>query len=307
MNPRRPRFAVAGFCGLLLVMTCSPSATPAGEDSTMTLEDVVRLFVEGSSPDELVRRIENSQVDFDLAEEMLEELRRAGLSEEVIEAMIRRQRELHPPPTPEAEPADAEPGREAWLIVTLTLQGGANLRKADLDPGMRVADLVPAETLTELGIRDPEARITSVAVYVACQASTHVPDHWRGKTPLGRDFHSITRHKMLAFHSETTTETAGATGPSPGSVPPRDEPPDKRDRRAVLNLELPDQLEIELDPTDEHDLSVGVAVQIDGRYYRVVSDETKDFVPAEHDNAIDVTFELPENLDPASIGVRLNL
>ena len=294
MNPRRARYAVAGCCGLLLALTFVPSAALAGEDETMSLEDVVRLFVEGSSPDDLIRRIDNSQVDFDLAEEMLEELRRAGLAEEVIQAMQRRQRELHPPPTPEVDPTDVEPGQQAGLIVRLTLQGGTEIRKADLDRGMRVADLVPPETLNELGIKDPEARITNVAVYVACHASTHVPDHWRGKTPLGRDFHSVTRHKMLAFHSEATTENA-------------DEADQARDKRAVLNLELPEQLEIELDPADEHDLSVGVAVQIDGRYYRVVSDETEDFVPAEHGGTIDVTFELPDNLDPASVGVRLDL
>jgi hypothetical protein len=283
MTSRRARFAAAGFCGLLLALTCSPSAALAEEDSTMTLEDVVRQFVEGRSPDELIRRIESSQVDFDLAEEMLEELRLAGLPEEVIGAMVRRQRELHPPPTAETEPAETEPDHQAGLIVTLTLQGGTKVRESEVDRALRVADLVPAETLTELGIRDPEARITNVAVYVACHSSTHVPDHWRGKSPLGRDFHSVSRHKMLAFHSEATP-----------------------DGKAVLSLALPEQLEIELDPAAEHDLSVGVAVQIDGRYYRLVSDETRGFVPAENTGAIEVTFGLPDNLDPASIGVRLN-
>jgi len=287
MIPRRTRFVVAGCLGLLFALTYAPIATLAEEDATMTLEEVVRLFVQGGSAEDLIRRIESSQVDFDLAEEMLEELRLAGLDEAVIEAMLRRQLELHPPPEPEVEPAGDELEQQAGLTVSLTLKGGTELRKGDLDRGMRVADLVPAETLTQLGVRDPEARITKVAIYVACHAATHVPDHWRGKTPLGRDFNSVTRHKMLAFHSEASTEDDDAR------------------QWAVLILDLPEQLAIELDPADEHDLSVGVAVQIDGRYYRVVSDAAEDFVPAEHGGAIDVTFELPDDLDPASIGVQL--
>jgi hypothetical protein len=280
---------VLGCCALLLVVVFSAWPSLAHEDETMTLEEVVRLFVQGISAEELIRRIESSQVDFDLAEEMLGELRLAGLSEDVIEAMERRQLELHPPEV-SADYADEEAIEETTgLTVRLTLKGGMQLRTGDEDRGLRVIDLVPPETLTQLGVRDDQARITNVAIYVACHASTHVPDHWRGQTPLGRDFTSVTRHKLLAFHSETTEETVGAT------------------KRTVLNLQVPVEIAVELDPTDEHDLSVGVAVQIDGRYYRVVSDGTDGFVPADHEGSIDVTFELPDNLDPAAIVVRLIL
>jgi hypothetical protein len=62
---------------------------------------------------------------------------------------------------------------------------------------------------------------------------------------------------------------------------------------------------VELDPEDAHDLSVGVAVQIGGRYYRAVSDQTDDLVPAEHDSAVDVTIEASERFDPGSIKVRM--
>ena len=295
MVPRRTLLAVAACCALLLASICMPPTTLADETERMTLEDVVLLFVQGSSSEDLVRRIESSQVEFDLTQEMLDELRLAGLGEEVIEAMVRRQRELHPPPTPEVEPAEEATPQGPGLTVRLTLQGGTKLRKTEADRGMRVADVVPPDTLTRLGVKDPEARITDVAVYVACHTSTHVPDHWRSKTPLGRDFNSVTRHKMLAFHSEAI--------PASGDG----EAADEANAWTVLNLELPEQLTIELDPSDDHDLSVGVAVQIDGRYYRLTSDETQDFVPVEHEGAIDVTFELPDDLDPSSIGVRLNL
>ena len=299
-------FEVMGCCALLLAVVLSAGPILADESETMTLEDVVRLFVQGTSPEELIRQIENSRVDFDLAEEMLEELRLAGLSEDVIEAMERRQHELHPPEVPETAVVDEAVEEMAGLTVRLTLKGGMNLRAGDEDRGLRLIDLVPPETLAQLGVRDDQARITNVAVYVACHASTHVPDHWRGKTPLGRDFTSVTRNKLLAFHSEATEETPGATkkamiaallGPaSPDAAKP-----------IVLNLLVPVEIAIELDPTDEHDISVGVAVQIDDRYYRVVSDQTRGFVPADHEGSIDVTFELPDNLDPAAIAVRVIL
>jgi hypothetical protein len=284
--PYRMPLAIAACCGLLLAPTYLLPSAPAGAEETLSLEDVVRLFVQGVSTEDLIGRIETSQVDFDLNEEMLDELRQAELAEEVIEAMVQRQRQLHPPVTPEIELAPEDVAPQAGLTVRLTLQGGTSLRKGDLDRGMRVADLVPPDTLKQLGVRDPEARITNVALYVACHSSTHVPDHWRGQTPLGRDFHSVTRHKMLAFHSEAI--------------------PDNADERTVLNLEIPEKIAVELDPTEEHDLSAGVAVQIDGRYYRVVSDESEGFVPAEHEGTIDVTIELPDNLDPSAIAVRLS-
>jgi hypothetical protein len=281
---------------LLLASICFSPTLSAGDDDTMTMEDVVRLFVQGSSTEELIQRIQSSQVDFDLADEMLDELRLAGLSEKVIEAMMQRQRELHPPATPEVESAPEETQQQSGLTFRVALQGGTQFRKDDSDRGVRVADFVPPETLEQLGVRDPEARITNVAFYVACHSSTHVPDHWRGQTPLGRDFHSVTRHKMLLFHSEATTEDASTV--AEGEPPPRD--------MTMLVLQVPEQLAAELDPSVEHDLSAGVAVQIDGRYYRVVSGETEDFVPALHEGIIDVTIELPENPDPSAIAVRLN-
>jgi hypothetical protein len=220
--------------------------------------------------------------------------------------MVQRQRQLHPPVTPEIELAQEEVAQPAGLTFRLTLRGGTRLRKGDLDRGMRVANLVPPDTLKQLGVRDPEARITNVAFYVACHSSTHVPDHWRGQTPLGRDFHSVTRHKMLAFHSEAIPDNGGEAATQTSSSSVEDGATPKADERTVLKLEIPEKIAVELDPTEEHDLSAGVAVQIDGRYYRVVSDESEGFVPAEHEGTIDVTIELPDNLDPSAIAVRLS-
>ena len=297
-------FAVPGCCALLLAVILAPWPALADEDETMTGEDVVRLFVQGASPDELIRRIERSQVDFDLAEEMLGELRLAGLPDEVIEAMVRRQRDLHPPTVPQPEPGGEAVEEKAGLTVRLTLKGGTKRKKGEQDRGLRVIDVVPPETLAQLGVRDDQARITNVAIYVACHASTHVPDHWRGQTPLGRDFNSVTRHKLLAFYAGATVETPGAAKALLASLLGGPASPEASGW-TVLSLQVPEQIEVELDAADEHDLSVGVAVQIGGRYYRVVSDETEAFVPADQERSIDVTIELPNDLDPASTAVRV--
>ena len=78
------------------------------------------------------------------------------------------------------------------------------------------------------------------------------------------------------------------------------------DEWTVLNLQMPEQIEVDLDPAVEHDLSAGVAVQIDGRYYRIVCDEIESFVPDEHEGSLVVDIDIPNNLDPASISVRLS-
>ena len=70
MIPYRTPLAIAACCGLLLASTGLLPSTPAGVDETMTLEDVVRLFVQGSSTEDLIGRIETSQVDFDLTDEL---------------------------------------------------------------------------------------------------------------------------------------------------------------------------------------------------------------------------------------------
>jgi hypothetical protein len=289
---------------LLLVVTLAPGIGVAEESAPMTLEDVVRLFVQGTSPEDLIRRIESSQVDFDLSEEMVEELRLAGLPDEVLEAMARRQLELHPPAETEPSAQEDDVTLDAGLTLRLALAGGMALRTGEEDRGVRVADFVPPATLEQLGVRDEQARITNLAVYVACHSSTHVPDHWRSKTPLGRDFATVTRHKLLAFQADATQESPGKTRALLASLLGGPASPEASDW-SILNLPLPEEIVVELEAGEAHDLSFGFAVQIGGRYYRVVSDETDDFVPADHDGSIDVTIELSDTLDPTSIAIRL--
>ena len=100
----------------------------------------------------------------------------------------------------------------------------------------------------------PEDRVfADVALFLICQTPDHVPDQWRLKSPLGRDFRSVMRHKLLEF-------LAGARG----------EDGEGRGRR--VKLEVPADIQLALEPGVAHDLGLGLALQVSGRYYVVASD-----------------------------------
>ena len=88
-----------------IAITLSAIAPALAADAPLTDEDIVRLFVQGQSKAELVKTIGSSDVDFDLSEEMLEELRIAGIPAVVLEAMRKRQAEMEP----EQEPTQSAP------------------------------------------------------------------------------------------------------------------------------------------------------------------------------------------------------
>jgi hypothetical protein len=297
---------------LLAVAAHSPSVPADKEIEPLALEDVVRLYVSGTPAEELIDLIRVSQVDFDLSEEMLQELELAGLPPPLIQAMVDRQRELHPPPLSPEEPSEEETAAGAGLTIGIELRGSGKKKNDEDDDAdddaaasLRVLNAVHPDLLEQLRVRDDRAGITDVAIYVACLTATHVPDHWRSESPLGRDFNSMPRHKLLAFFPGATEDgQAAAEGGAlqkllGGSNRPSTE------GLAVLKLDIPNEIELQIDSAEAHDLSLGFAVQIDGRFYRVDSDEWKKLVPEKHDGAIRAEIIEAKELDPWSIDIRL--
>jgi len=94
----------------------SPADPPA---DLMRTEDVVRMLVTGTSTSEAVAAIRSRDVDFNLSEEMLDELRLAGVPDEVIEAMKERQIELHPPSASEVEELETEADENELPLVVV--------------------------------------------------------------------------------------------------------------------------------------------------------------------------------------------
>jgi hypothetical protein len=209
-----------------LACICLACAAAAGSAAPLTEEDVVRLFVAGVPIPKILAEIDGREVAFTLDAEMLGELRAAGLPESLLTAMLERQAQTA---APQAEPVEPAPVAARFHPLTVLLA---------LEPAMTPPVL---RTATEA----PGARIDDVALFLACVSPTHVPDQWRSHSPLGRDFDSMARHEMLSFVS-------GAR-PRPG-------------HDAQLELDIPAQLEVALEPGTEHDLWLGIAVRIDGRF-----------------------------------------
>jgi hypothetical protein len=181
---------------------------------------------------------------FDLDPEMLDELRAAGVSAAIIGEMIERQGGKPEPRLPPEPPAIDDPA--ATLDLRILLQAdGKTARPARLDLPREVP-LAMAEQW-DLPNTEEGRTFTDVAIFVACRTPEHVPDHWRSKSPLGRDFVSMPRHEILAFVS--------AGGPAREGQGP--------------SLEIPPSLDVRLAPGEAHDLSLGVAAQAGGRYFRV--------------------------------------
>ncbi len=241
-----------------------------GSDPATALseEDVVRLFVQGMPTAELVRKIESAPGNYDLSDEMVEELRIAGIPEGVLEAMIRRQAEMHSivdTAEPPVEPAAPR------LIVRLNPDWKASRDKPL--PTLLALDVVDPDLAQRLGLRSSDVPITDLGIAVFCRTADHVPDHWRSKSPLGRDFENSARHRMLVFISGADSTPASKLRNTMSKLFMT---PGVRDSIAdlnVLKLEIPKQLAIELEPGIAHDLTLGIVLNIGGRNYLTLADE----------------------------------
>jgi hypothetical protein len=243
---------------LATLALCGPAlgGEPMGE------EEVVRMFVAGRSNSEIKAEIERRDAGFDLSPEMLEELRRVRLPEELIQAMVDRQEETTPAEAPVREETAVEPAPSLRLRFDLDGDGdGGQVSLAThIDPQFAAE--------WELG-NAPEDRVfADLALFVACYTAEHVPDQWRIKSPLGRDFETIRRHKILEFISADVRETAGP-------IPKR------------IKLPVPAEIDLALAPGEFHEIVFGLAVHVGGRY-RVATLDRWDDVIVEQE-----TVELP--------------
>ncbi len=271
---------------VLLILAVGPGAVAPQNEEALRDEDVVRMLLSGASPAQVIERIRTSDVDFDLSEEMIVELSTAGVPASVIDAMKERQAELTPPE--EAEPVEevfVEPG--PVLRITFQTNGDAKKKKKKKDKEkeegkqktIEIDEYVHPALAAEWQLSGADERVfTDIAIYVACVTSYHVPDHWRSKTPMGRDFYSMPRHKMLAFAPGAEWEKAGFFKKLGMSIPgvassgtdgtASSSLTSGKPKSGSLEYPIPPSIEIELEPGEPHDVVLGIAVEIDGRFYR---------------------------------------
>lgn len=208
---------------ILLALALALSAA-----APMTNEEIVRLVAAGTPESEILTAIADRPAAYDLGEDMLEELRLAGVPDGILKAMRARQEASNPAP-PVQRPLR---GR---VRLAVRLMGSASLQAPT-----RASDAL-AERF-RLG-NDPEARtVRDLAVYLACVTPEHVPDQWRSKSPLGRDLAGTPRHEMLVF----------IAGDTPSGARPA--------------LTLPREIEAYVDDLEPHDLVLGVAARVGERW-----------------------------------------
>jgi hypothetical protein len=275
ISRRRVAFAVAAVIAIAAIVL-TPRARPEDEAPLRT-EDVVRMLVSGGDPSAIVSEIRSRPVDFDVSEEMLDELRIAGVPPEIIKAMQERHAELHP-----AEPvAGPRPQVEEFvtdvplLVIEFDLPVTATDDEREPSPPALYfpgALPAPAAQALQLGDGSEPVEVEGIAIFIACRTAIHVPDYWRSKSPLGRDFVSMPRHRMIAFHggdarlrrADLPTDAAKRVTRVSDDV-------------GYVRVEIPDLLEAAIDLGEVHDLSFGVAIQVGGRFLRIVSDDRDDF------------------------------
>jgi hypothetical protein len=201
----------------------------AGAGAPLTNEDIVRMVASGTPERDILEAIKTREEAFDVADDMVSELKLAGVSATIVAAMLQKVAENAPPPVPLEQPAK---GR-VHLVVMLNA-GGTGPRTLKLpawaDENIKVRLKLPKE--------NEQRAVKDIAVFLACSSPEHVPDLWRSKTPLGRDMVSVPRHEMLAF----------VAGDTPAGKNPR--------------LTVPARIEADVDETEPHDLILGVAARI---------------------------------------------
>jgi hypothetical protein len=208
----------------------TPSTAP------LTNEEIVRMVASGAAEREILEAIRTRPEAFDLADDMVDELKLAGVSAVIVAAMARRHAESAPAALPPEQPTR---GR---MTLVVTLNAGAVGPRTIRVPKWADED---AKERLRLPKETEQREVKDLAVFLACTSSEHIPDLWRSKTPLGRDMIFVSRHEMLAF----------VAGDTPAGKTPQ--------------LALPARIEADIDAADPHDLVLGVAARIGDRWLQL--------------------------------------
>lgn len=224
--------------GAAVARTAAAEAETAAALPPLTNEDVVRMVAAGKPEREIVQTIGARAEAFELADDLIDELKLAGVPPSIISAMQQRHMKNAPPAAPVDRPV------RSHVKVVVTLNAGAASVHTLHAPAWADEDL---KASLSLGKENDARAVKDLAVFLACRTPEHIPDLWRSKTPLGRDMVAVGRHEMLAF-------VAGDT--PPGKTP---------------RLTLPAQLEAQVEESEPHDLVLGVAARIGDHWFQLAA------------------------------------
>jgi len=184
--PRLLRTTVLVLALLAVPFLLAPAFTQEEVAVVLHNEDVVRMVAAGMAADRILARIAGSPCEFDLAPDIVDELKVAGVPDSIIEAM-RRQDASRPRPAPPPS-ADASPAK-GWMEIVF-----------EDDPSLTQAEnsIDAPATLFDPDAKAPQG--VDLAFVVACTYPIHVPDHWDHVSPLGE---TAGRHEILFFQAAT--------------------------------------------------------------------------------------------------------
>jgi hypothetical protein len=192
-------------------------------------------------------------------------------------------------PSREQRPAAAVPSG-ARIEIAVELEGHS---RALVFPDRLDATL--AESL-QLGPSPEDRAVTGLAAFLACRTADHVPDQWRSKSPLGRDFVSMPRHEMLDFRPGPDRE-GDAEGPSTRPLAP-DAP------AGTVKLPLPVELGADVRAGAPHDLSVGIAARVGGKYLKLAEARKEVSVPEGNASRLRAVVRAPGEGKPGPISIE---
>jgi hypothetical protein len=163
------------------------------EEPALTNEDVVRMIASGMSEERVIARIRSSPAAYDLASDMLEELRGAGVPETVIAAMKERMKETAPAAPPAHGESPAPRGRFEVVF-------------ADDPKGTPSSNSATAPARAEDPNAPDKQGDVQLAFFVVCTYFLHVPDFWMNATPIPE---GLGRHHVLLFEGSTVPARVG--------------------------------------------------------------------------------------------------
>lgn len=232
---------------LILLALASPARTAEDEPASgppLKNVDVVRMVMAGLADDTIIARIRSSSVDFDLAPDVVTELKRAGVSDRVVSEMTARA--AASPAETASDRTSKPPEPTGWIEVTFDVDPALDPASNSVVAPAKVpapseeegtgADVIAAPNHGDRNASLVPVRLSFVLI---CDVPSHVEDHWRTRSPLQR----VGRHRLLMLEPSTRT------------VPGQDQ---------FVYLELPASWKAKV-PAGTHEGFVGASVRLGDR------------------------------------------
>ena len=224
------------------------AAALAAGDAPMTDDEVVRRLSAGESVDAILADVQRRPPAFDVSEDMLAELRAAGVPEVILQAMIARAAAAAPKEAPVAEPPGAAPAPSP--AAPTPPRPMAELRLTPRELTVAVSRRIDPQLLAELELPAGALEADALALAVFCTSHDH-DDPGVLRWPEGRVPKELAKERLLAFFPATEGSQQGAK----------------------LRVALPNPMVVPLLAGVSHDVVVAAVMRAGGVWVVLTEDE----------------------------------